>query len=342
LPTEDKPQRRKIAEESLGEHEIIELMRKRFTPMPTIAVGFGDDASAVYLDAEGKVAVLKTDMLVAKTDVPIGMSLWQAARKAIVMNVSDFAAKGVQPQVVLVSLGLAKALSRQDIQSIADGLDAGAREYGAFVVGGDTGEASDLVIAVELFGVADKDSMMLRRGTRPGDILAVTGLFGRSAAGLRALQNKNPVTSKTLEKRLQESVNMPHARLKEGLALAGSRAVSACMDSSDGLAWCLHEMATQNDVGFVISDLPMDDQAAKFARANRLQAEDLALYGGEEYELVLTVRPELWDKAASSVEKVGGKLLHIGKATTDKRILLQDKNGEKRVIERRGYEHFKN
>jgi thiamine-monophosphate kinase len=340
LPKEDKPQRKSSAERPIGEHEIIELMRKRFTPMPNIAVGFGDDVSAVYLDTEGKTAVLKTDMLVAKTDVPAGMSFWQAARKAIVMNVSDFAAKGVEPQAALVSLGLPNVLSRSDLEAIADGLEAGAREYGAYVVGGDTGEACDLIIAVELFGTAKKGNLMLRSGAKPGDFLAVTGPFGLSAAGLHLLNEKKAEGSPAQHKSILDAVYVPHARIVEGLALASSKAVSSSMDSSDGLAWCLHELASQSGVGFVVSDLPVAPEAAKFAHANGLDAEDFALYGGEEYELVLTVKPELWQKALAAVEAVNGRLLRIGEATPDKRVLLQSE-GKKHEIAARGYEHFR-
>src|SRR5208337_5221396 len=121
--------------------------------MPNSAVPFGDDVSAVNID-EKQVAVLKTDMLVGKTDVPPNMSFWQASRKAVVMNISDFASKGVQPTAALVSLGLPRSLMRKDIEEIARGLNAGAREYGAYIIGGDTGEASDLTISVSLFGTA--------------------------------------------------------------------------------------------------------------------------------------------------------------------------------------------
>ena len=142
------------------------------------------------MGTDGKVAVLKTDMLVAKTDVPDGMTLWQAARKAVIMNVSDFAAKGAQPQAALVSLGLPRTLSPEDLSAIAGGLDAGAREYNCYVVGGDTGEACDLIVAVELFGVAQKERLMLRCAANPGDVLAVTGLFGLQAAGYVCFKTK--------------------------------------------------------------------------------------------------------------------------------------------------------
>jgi thiamine-monophosphate kinase len=198
----------------LGERKIIELIQNRLDVMHAMPVSFGDDVSAVALDGE-HVAVLKTDMLVDKTDIPRGMSLWQAARKAVVMNISDFAAKGVEPKAALVALGLPRNLLRKDIEEIARGLNTGARQYGAYVVGGDTGEASDLVIAVSLFGTAEKKALMLRSGAKVGDIVAVTGFFGKSAAGLRLLLDGFAV-SKELREVLVSAVFMPQARLKEG------------------------------------------------------------------------------------------------------------------------------
>jgi thiamine-monophosphate kinase len=322
---------------ALGEHAIIKLMRKHFEEMPGIVVPFGDDVSAVPI-TEGEVAVLKTDMLVAKTDVPSGMSLFQAARKAVVMNVSDFAAKGVVPNAVLVSLGLPKGLKRADLEDLAEGLNAGAREYDAYVVGGDTGQACDLVVAVQLFGTSTQTGLMRRCGARAGDVLAVTGLFGKSAAGLHLLK-KDGAVSAAARKVLVDAVCVPVARLREGLALRGSGAVSASIDSSDGLAWCLHELSAQSGVGFLVSALPVAPEAAEFAEKNGLDAADLALYGGEEYELVVTVDPKKWAAAESAVTAVGGKLLPIGVATQEKRVML-DMNGKKREIAARGYEHL--
>ena len=301
-------------------------------------VSFGDDVSAVALGDE-QVAVLKTDMLVDKTDVPEGMSLWQAARKAIVMNVSDFAAKGVLPKAALVALGLPRSMLREDVEEIARGLNAGVRQYGAYVIGGDTGEASDLVVAVSLFGTAERKALMLRSGAKVGDVVAVTGFFGGSAAGLRLLLDDLAVSNE-LRDVLVSAVFMPQARLKEGLALSGSCAVTASIDSSDGLAWSLHELSRMSKVGFLISSVPIAHEVKRFAEFNGLDALELALYGGEEYELVVTVKPKMWVAAETAVESVGGRLLPIGKVTRDRQIVLEV-DGKKRPIEARGWEHFK-
>ena len=214
----------------LGEHEIIDILRQRLVLMPSMSVPFGDDVSAVPIGDGGDVAVLKTDMLVAKTDVPFAMSLYCAARKAIVMNVSDFASKGVQPIAVLVGLGLPKNLAtKHAVVEIVDGLNFAAREYGAYIVGGDVGETGDLTISVSLYGVAKQSALMLRKGAKPGDILAVTGLFGKSAAGLQMLFDKTCVVSSENRAVLEQAVFNPCARLVEGLVLSKSGCVSASM-----------------------------------------------------------------------------------------------------------------
>ena len=327
-----------LVSEALGEHEIIRLIQQRLTVKPDMPIPFGDDVSGIRL-FDGEVAVLKTDMLVGATDVPKGMSLFAAARKAVVMNVSDFASKGVLPSAMVVALGLPRALAtEQAVAEIAEGLNSGAREYGAYVIGGDTNETSDLVISISLLGIA-KNALMLRKGAQVGDFVAVTGLFGKSAAGLRLLTG-DCKTSETERGVLVDAVFNPKARLSEGLALRGNDYVSSSVDSSDGLAWSLHELATMSEVGFLIDKVPIAYEAEEFALRNGLNPWDLALYGGEEYELVLTVKPEKWSQAKAAVEVVGGCLIPIGKATFEKQVILEI-NGKKRVIEARGWEHFK-
>lgn len=325
--------------ETVGERKIIELILEQLEKMPCMPIPFGDDVSA-YPIGDRRLLILKTDMLVGKTDVPPTMKLWQAARKAVVMNISDFAAKGVEPKAMLVSLGLPKELAKKDIiEEIGKGLNVGAREYSAYVIGGDTSEAQDLVISMSLFGIAEKDMVMLRSGAKLGDLVAVTGFFGRTASGLKILLDGVDVPQEVREA-LIEPVLMPCAKLKEGLALSQTKAVTASIDSSDGLAWSLHEIAIASNVGFLINKLPIAKEVQKFAKTNNLDPLELTLYGGEEYELVLTIKPKLWDIAQNSVEKVGGKLLPIGKVTTDKQVLLEI-DGKKRLIETRGWEHFK-
>ncbi len=324
--------------EELGERKIIDLILECLDQMPNMPVPFGDDVSAIDI-GRGKLAVIKTDMLVGKTDVPQGMSLWQAARKAVVMNISDLAAKGVQPLALLASIGVPRGLSKKDIQQIGKGLNAGAREYNAYVLGGDTNEASDLVISCAVLGICQQSHLIKRSGAKASDYAAVTGFFGKTASALKILLKKLSAPPEIREG-LVNSVLMPHARLREGLALAQTKAATASIDSSDGLAWSLHEISLASNVGFVLDNLPIAQEAEKFAEIHGLDPVELTLYGGEEYELLVTIQPKLWQDAKKAVENVGGSLVRIGRVTKEKNLLLKTV-GKTVSIEARGWEHFK-
>ena len=322
----------------LGEREVINLIQKQLSPMPKITIPFGDDVSAYELD-DKNLAVVKTDMLTSKTDIPNEMSLWQAARKSIVMNVSDFASKGVRPTAAIVSLGLPVTVSLKDVKNIADGLNSGAREYNTYVIGGDIGETSDLIIAVSLFGTSEKKDIIQRKGAEIGDLVAVTGQFGKTAAGLKILLDKIYVYPE-LRKPLVSSVCFPKARLQEGLALRESKSVTSSIVSSDGLAWSLYELSRSSEVGFLINEVPIANEAREFAESNGFDPFELTFYGGEEYELVITLKSELLEKTQKNLKKVGSRLIPIGKVIKDQKIFV-DYKGKKEIIESRGWEHFK-
>jgi thiamine-monophosphate kinase len=321
----------------LGERKIIEVIRKALS-LPPMLIPFGDDVSGSEI-GNNRVAILKVDMLVGKTDVPPTMSFWQAGRKAAVMNISDFAAKGVKPKALLVALGVPSDFLKKDVEQLAKGLNAGAREYGAHVIGGDTGETSDLVISCSLFGLSKRNLLMLRSGARPGDIVAVTGFFGKTAAGLRLLL-ENLSAPSAARRLFLDSVLRPSARLNEGLALSRTGAVSASIDSSDGLAWSLHEISRASGVGFVIDNLPVAPEVLEFARRESADPVELALYGGEEYELVLAVKQRSWKKASQVVKDVGGSLIKIGRVVGGADMILRCR-GRTIPIAPRGWEHFK-
>src|SRR3989442_12175656 len=124
-------------------------------------------------------------MLIGSTDVPPGMTLRQAARKAVVATVSDFAAKGVRPKALLVSLGLTSPVKRDVVAELGRGLSQGAREYGCRIIGGDTSKSNDLVIDCIGFGLAKSQTILRRDGAKPGDTMAGPGGFGQARAGPR-------------------------------------------------------------------------------------------------------------------------------------------------------------
>ena len=254
------------------------------------------------------------------------------------MNISDLAAKGAQPLALLASIGVPPDLTKRNIQQIGNGLNAGAREYDAYILGGDTNEASDLIISCMALGVCKKHHLIKRSGAKPGDYVAVTGPFGKTASGLKILTED--LSAPQIRGKLVDSVLMPKARVKEGMALAHSQSATASIDSSDGLAWSLHEISRASNVGFLIDNLPIAPEVEKFAKIYNLDPVELALYGGEEYEILVTIQPKLWQEAKEAVEKVGGSLIKMGRVTQEKRLLLKT-DGETVAIEARGWEHFK-
>jgi len=319
---------------SLGERKIIELIVRRLRKMPRMPIPFGDDVSGVGIGG-GRVAILKCDMLVGRTDVPRGMSLRQAARKAVVMNISDLASKGVRPLAMMVSLGLPRSTTTRDVEEIAEGLDGGAREYATYVIGGDTNECDDLVIGCYVFGIARRDTIVQRSGAKPNDLVVVTGEFGNTAAGLQALSSEIEIPQ-PLRETLVRSVYEPNARLKEGIALARTRAVSASMDSSDGLAWTLHEIARASSVGIELKGLPISSAAEEYARLRGIDPVDLALYGGEEFELVLCLK----QRAVRKVTRAVRSLRIIGRVTRDTGAVTLSHQGKQLVVKPAGWEHL--
>ncbi|TMI25456.1 thiamine-phosphate kinase [Candidatus Bathyarchaeota archaeon] len=326
--------RHRMRKKGLTEREIIDFFKRRFDFGPPLPLGFDEDVAALPM-SDRRLVVVKTDMLVGSTDIPPGMTLNQAARKAVVATVSDFAAKGVQPKALLVSLGLIPPVTRGTVREIARGLSNGALEYGCRIIGGDTGQSDDLVIDCIGIGFGERGAILPRDGARPGDIVAVTGPFGKTNAGLRILLSKKLRTRRFSG--LVSSILHPVARLRVGLELARTGAVSSSIDSSDGLAWSLHEIARLSHVKIVLDKIPVAPDVEGFAREHRLSREDLALFGGEEYELVMTIKRASFASVRSRVPS----LLKIGHVERGRGEVVAEFEGRIRSIEPRGYEHFR-
>src|SRR5208337_2536464 len=179
--------------------------------------------------------------------------------------------------------------------------------------------------------------LVLRKGARDGDVVAVTGEFGDTSAGLKALLEYDMKPS-DLPRSVYEAVFHPRAELDLGLKLAASGALTSSTDSSDGLAWSLHELAAASRVGILMHEVPASKDAIEFAKSHSLNSVDLALYGGEEYHLVLTVRP---NKFNSAVRASKGRLKAIGFVTNRFRGVRALHESKEIQVEPRGWEHFK-
>jgi len=284
--------------------------------------------------AGGGKLVVKVDMLVEGTDVPKGMTYRQAARKAVAMCVSDFAAKGVRPDSFMVSLGLRRGTSSADVKGLARGFRDAASEWGVRMVGGDTNESKELVIDCAMLGFAER--VVERGGARPGDILVAAGTFGLPPAGLRIL-GERARSSAAFRRRAVKSVLYPNPSLEVGLALAPR--LTSSMDSSDGLARSIHTLADMSGVGFELDSVPASPGVGAFARANDLDFERMVWAGGEEYVVVGTLKKRDLAPAAVEVRKAGGTLLAIGRATRSREVVLR-RSGLDKPIPDEGWTHL--
>ena len=293
----------------------------------------GDDV-AVVPTGDGRL-VLKVDMLVEHTDVPAGMTYRQAARKAVAMCVSDFAAKGARPDSFVVSLGLKKGVSQEQVDALGWGFRDAEKEWDVLLVGGDTNEAKELVIDCAMVGFAKR--LVPRRGARPGDVLVVTGLFGYPPAGLRVLKGSVVAEGKFTEK-ARASVLDPTPSLEVGVAIGPF--LSSAMDSSDGLARSLHTLAAESRVGFEVTMLPAAAGVQGFAETNGLSLEELVFEGGEEYVIVGTVPKSRIAGAREAVSRAGGELFEIGKVTSGAGRVMLATGKKRRRISDVGWTHL--
>jgi thiamine-monophosphate kinase len=318
----------------LAERDIIAVLKKQFDVKPKLPLAFDDDVAGIP-SGKGELFVLKCDMLVGETDIPPGMTLRQAGRKAIVATVSDFAAKGVRPKGLLIGLGLESPVRSETVNELAQGLSEAAREYGCRIVGGDTAQTKDLIVDCIGFGIAETAKILRRDGARPGDIVAVTGEFGETSAGLRILLARNKQMIREFPS-LVRSILHPMARLSTGLKLARTQKVTSSIDSSDGLAWSLHEIARLSNVDIVLDRIPVAKEAIVYARETHVNPEDLALFGGEEYELVITVKKGSFERLKAMIPT----LRKIGKVEKGNREVRTRIGSKVRRVEPRGYQHF--
>jgi len=274
-------------------------------------------------------------MLVGRTDVPKEMTYRQAARKAVASCVSDFAAKGVVPDSFLVSLGLPRLISQRQVNELADGFGDAMREWKLNLVGGDTNEADDLVIDCTMLGYAS--DITPRDGARPGELVVVTGYFGLPSAGLKILLSGANANAE-FKRAAVGSVLEPSPR--QGLGVGISKYLSSSIDSSDGLATCLHTIAASSGVKIELSMLPYAKGVEKFARSNGYSPEELVLYGGEEYEIVGTIGRRVLSKAQHVAGSLGQELIVIGRTLAGSGVTLSTAAGEK-VVENRGWVHLR-
>jgi thiamine-monophosphate kinase len=285
--------------------------------------------------------VFKCDMLVESTDVPPGMEPWQVARKSVVSVISDLSAKGAKPYVSLISVGIPKAYSKKAIASLVEGFRVASREFGFIIVGGDTNQAKELIIDCCVVGFSHRIDLKVpsRSGARPGDFIIVSGIFGYPSAGLKILMDR-AVAKGDFRKKAIASVIMPLPRIRFGTLLA--KFFSSSIDSSDGLALSLYELAGQSNVDFFVNEIPYGLDLLDFVKNNNLNSKELIFHGGEEYEIIATIPRAALDQAKTYAKKSRIKFLIIGEVKKGSgNVFIKSEEGRGySILENRGYTHL--
>jgi len=321
----------------VGERALVELARRVFKQGPNVRVGIGDDAAAI--DINGMCLIATTDMLIASSHFPPGTTPEQMGRKAVTVNLSDLAAMGAEPLGLIFSVALPRELDVEFVERMVKGMNIVAREYGTYVVGGDLDESGEIIISGAAFGLAHRKRLLRRSGAREGDFVAVTGRLGAASSGLKLLLEKLPAEG---YQALIKAQLEPPARVKEGVSLARSGVVTAAIDVTDGLAANLWQLARESKVKIVIDRdrVPEHPLVIKFATQHGFNIDDFVLFGGEDFELLFTVRQRGWGKVRRALERVGTTATKIGRAQRGSGVFIRV-GKETRPLPDRGYEHFR-
>lgn len=312
-------------------------------------VGIGDDC-AVYSGMAGKFQVISTDALIE--NVHFKRSTTPAkllGRKALSVNISDIAAMGGTPHLALITLGIPKTLSLKFLDGLYTGINEVCHEHEIEIAGGDTtASPRHLFINITIVGEVGKGQLVTRSGARPGDKIFVTGTPGESALGLKLLNSprKQWKGDKKLQKKMIQAHLDPVPRLVESQKLVNSKArVTSMIDISDGLAQDLLHILKAGNVGAVLREewLPRSQGLERLATLNKLKIMDYILAGGEDYELLFTLKSEDVRKLTSQFNNAKTPVTQIGEVTNhpQKVVLLTSDGKSKSLKKLLGFDHFR-
>lgn len=315
-----------------GNSDLIQSLNKEGF---RLRVGIGDDAAA--WTSPNRTQVLTTDTLVEGIHFQLNSTTWRdLGWKALTVNVSDIAAMGCRPVWAIVTLGLQPDLPHKGLVEMYEGIAEACAHYGSVIVGGDIVRSPTFFISIAVYGCAtDKNGRLLERsGASVGDLIAVTGHLGCSAAGLMMATGKKRFNIDCSE-HFKATHNRPMARLSEATVLAdhGGR---CAMDVSDGLFDALEKICESSQVGAVLwaNDIPADKY---LKQAMPDDWPNIALSGGEDYELLFTAPKDLYDIVASKFETAVTKVGQIVEGPPVIKVL--DSNGNA-IPNRKGWDHF--
>ena len=293
-----------------SEFEFIDSLRRRF------GSGIGDDA-AVFQSGAGKETVITADLLVE--DIDFRRTTAPAlllGHKALAVSLSDIAAMGARPRWSLISIGVPDDVWQTEfVDQFYEGLASLANRYDVQLIGGDTSRTNEKIIIDSIvLGEANAGKTVKRAGAQPGDQIFVTGSLGGAAAGLRLIERGAHLAEQNLAGEDSQKIDhvllrqlRPDARVGWGMVLGEERLATSMIDVSDGLSSDLNHLCTASGVGALIesSSLPIDHQVGELCGRRALDPLQLALHGGEDFELLFTVRAGDVGRLPRRVDGVG-------------------------------------
>jgi thiamine-monophosphate kinase len=303
-----------------------------------LVVGIGDDA-AVWQPSRSHRSVITTDALVEGVHFTrAAMSASEIGHRALASNLSDIAAMGAKPVLATIAFGIAPDVDEPWMLDCYRGLAALARRAQCAVAGGDIVRAPAITIAITVVGEVRSSNLKLRSDARPGDVIALTGPLGASRAGLAAAVEHPELANDPAAAPALRAFRMPEPRLAEGAWLAASRNVRAMMDTSDGLSTDLARLARASNVGVTIETLPCAEAALAVAARIGADPAAWALDGGEDFELLVAIRPRAFSHLAGRfAQRFGKPLLRVGVATAEPGL----RHADGRSIASAGWDHLR-
>ncbi len=310
-----------------------------------VTLGIGDD-TASFLPRPGYEVLVTCDSVVeGRHYLPGKISPLDLGRRAMDLNISDIGAMGGRPLYALISLGLRADVPVQDVEEMYRGFLRELNPFDASIIGGNLTQSGDgMFIDITLIGEVEQGKGVRRSGARPGDVIWVTGYPGQAAAGLQLLL-RAPEDSQILGHPLVKIYTNPSHRARVGEAIAKAGHATAMIDTSDGFLGDLGHICEESRVGAELfkEKLPLSDDLREAALMLHQDPYDFFLGDSDDYELVITCRPEGAAPLRSVVSRCCPVLLtEVGRITeTVGNIVLLLPDGDRRSINRSGWDHFR-
>ncbi len=313
----------------LPERTLIAALGRRVRPKGAVAAGIGDDCAVLRLPI-GNVVLVTTDFSLEGVHF---RREWHSpesvGRRCLARGLSDIAAMGGNPVAAFLSLALPPKLPQRWVDRFFDGLLKLATEFNVTLAGGDTSQSPVGILAdIVVVGSVPKGNAILRSGARPGDRIYVTGSLGESAAALAVLRSGRKIRATGFPRYFK-----PIPRVKIGQDLRQRGLASSMIDLSDGLSSDLSHLCQESGVGAEIHSASIP--RALVRKPAREVPLELALHGGEDYELLFTSSKRIPAKIA------GLSISEIGRVIRGRKLTLISAAGARKTLRPRGWENFR-